>query len=598
VNSGGRRKLLHSNYKKRVWRSSLACVLAALPAIHAFAQQTPVTTPTRDDLDPVPEQKAVAKPRVQIDDEVERSPCALDDPAYANIKLKLNSVTFNKLGPVPASVLTETYQQYVGTEQSINIVCKIRDSAATKLRALGYVAAVEVPAQQIENGIVSFEVLYAKVTSVRVVGKPGRNEGQFEAYLSKLANGELFNRYKAERYLLLARDIPGYEVRLALKPAGTGAGEMIAEVTLERTPFTLDFSAQNLGASSTGRIAGQLRATFNGLTGMGDRTTISYYSTADFQEQHIFQGGHEFLVGGNGLRIGLRGTYALTKPDLGAAIPDVKAKTLFFNAEASYPFVRRQAYSLRGAAGIDVINQRVAFSGAPLSEDKVRVAYLRLDTEALDLSGQGPKDSVGWRFSGSIEARKGLDILGASIACTKNLIVCAAPGFTPPSLPDGNPTASVFRASANIDIRPIHKITVGITPRFQASSSPVFAFEQFSLGNYTIGRGFDPGAIVGDKGVGFQTEIRLDSFRLSPKSVFDIQPYAFTDNAWVSDKGAGLGKSQRLSSFGGGIRSVIAGRARVDLSVAVPRTILPGETKRRPARFLASISTTLLPWKN
>ena len=598
MNGVGLGGLVHTCSTRKVWQSSLASVLALLPLSPAIAQQAPITTPTREDLDPVPERRTSSKPRVQIDDQVERSPCALDDPAYAKIKLKLSSVTFNKLGPVAASELTEAYQDYVGTEQGINVVCRIRDAAATKLRAMGYVAAVEVPAQEIENGAVNFEVLYAKVTSVRVVGRSGRNEGQFEAYLSKLADGELFNRYKAERHLLLARDIPGYEVRLALKPAGTGAGEMIAEVTLKRTPFTLDFSAQNLGAPSTGRFAGQLRATFNGLTGMGDRTTLSYYSTADFAEQHILQGSHEYMIGGNGLRFAVRGTYAWTKPDLGAAIPDVSAKTLFFNAEASYPFVRRQALSLKGAAGIDLVNQRVSFSGAPLSEDRVRVAYLRLDTEALDLRGQGPKGSIGWRFDGSIEFRKGLNILSASLNCAQNLARCAAPGFTAPSLPDGNPIATVLRASATLDIRPLHKVTVGISPRAQTSSSPVFAFEQFSIGNYTVGRGFDPGAVVGDKGAGFQTEVRLDAFRLSPKSPFDIQPYAFTDSAWVWDKASAVRKPRRVSSFGGGIRSVIAGRARIDLSVAVPRTLLPGETKRRPARFLASISTALLPWKN
>jgi hemolysin activation/secretion protein len=597
MNGTGCGKLFHKGCKSIVWRSSLASVLALLPATHAYAQAS-VGAPTREDLDPVPEQQTAAKPRVRIEDEVERSPCALDDPAYVNIKLKLSSVTFNKLGPVPASALAESYSQYVGTEQGINIVCRIRDAAATKLRAMGYVAAVEVPAQQIDNGSVNFEVLYAKVTSVRVVGQPGRNEGQFEAYLAKLADGELFNRYKAERHLLLARDIPGYEVRLALKPAGTGAGEMIAEVTLKRTPFTLDFSAQNLGSSSTGRIAGQVRATFNGLTGMGDRTSVSYYSTADFAEQHILSGNHEFMIGGNGLRFGLRATHAWTKPDLGPAVPDVSAKTLFLNAEASYPFVRRQAYSFRGAVGLDLVNQRVSFSGAPLSQDRVRVAYLRLDAEALDLKGVGPRGSVGWRFSGALEARKGLDILGASIDCTRNLTVCAAPGFTPPSLPDGKPTATVFRASANLDLRPIHKITLGIAPRAQTSSSPVFAFEQFSVGNYTVGRGFDPGAVVGDKGAGLQAEIRLDPFRLSPKSIFDLQPYVFTDNAWVWDKGSALRNPQRVSSLGGGVRSIIGGRARLDMSVALPRTVLAGETKRRSARFLVSISTNLLPWSN
>ena len=36
------------------------------------------------------------------------------------------------------------------------------------------------------------------------------------AYLSELTKRPLFNRYEAERYLLLASDLPGYTVRLTL----------------------------------------------------------------------------------------------------------------------------------------------------------------------------------------------------------------------------------------------------------------------------------------------------------------------------------------------------------------------------------------------
>ncbi len=46
----------------------------------------------------------------------------------------------------------------------------------------------------------------------------------------------MFNRFEAERYLLLAGDLPGYDVRLALRSAGRARGEVIGEVTVARTP--------------------------------------------------------------------------------------------------------------------------------------------------------------------------------------------------------------------------------------------------------------------------------------------------------------------------------------------------------------------------
>ena len=582
--------------------TGLAALSSALLVAPVFAQQVPVgqasgAAPTRDELTPVTPQREEVKPRVSVDGGIESAPCALDDPAYADIKVRLTAANFNNLGPVPAAELSSSYSDFLGKELPISTLCRIRDSAATKLRALGYVAAVQVPVQRIENGVVGFEVLFAKVTAVRVIGKGGANERQVEAYLSKLADGQLFNRFRAERYLLLARDIPGYDVRLSLKPAGTGAGDTIAEVTLSRTPVVVDFSGQNFAGPSTGRIGGQLRATFNGLTGMGDKTTISVYSTSQFSEQQIYQFGHELLIGGDGLKLGGRVTYALTRPDLGPTIPKVSAKTTYANGEISYPFIRSLAYSLRGALGFDYLDQTVDFAASPLSDDKLRVAYVRFDMDAVDLKGRGPEGGVLWRITGSFEGRKGLSVFNASPNCLKALAICGVNGFTPPSLPDGNPTATVFRIGATFELNPLKNVTVSLSPKAQFTGDRVFSFEQFSTGNYTIGRGFDPGAIVGDKGAGAQAEIRINTLRLDPRSNIAFQPYVFSDNAWVSDKGSVFSNPQRLNSAGGGIRIDLGGRARIDMSGAVPLSTLPGEFKRRKPRFLVSISTTLLPWR-
>ena len=44
-------------------------------------------------------------------------------------------------------------------------------------------------------------------------------------------------------------------------------------------------------------------------------------------------------------------------------------------------FVRRQAFTLRGTAGLDFINQNVDFASQPLSTDRLRVGFVRLDAE-------------------------------------------------------------------------------------------------------------------------------------------------------------------------------------------------------------------------
>src|SRR3546814_1181477 len=134
----------------------------------------------------------------------------------------------------------------------------------------------------------------------------------------------------------------------------------------------LDFNVQNFGSKDLGRWGGLLRGQFYGLTGLGDRTTIAVFSTADFEEQQTLQLGHDFRLGSEGLTLSGQFTYSWADPDLGDPRFDVKARTLLATAEASYPFIRTQTQTLRGAFGLDLINQNVRFNALPLHRDHLQ----------------------------------------------------------------------------------------------------------------------------------------------------------------------------------------------------------------------------------
>ena len=233
------------------------------------------------------------------------------------------------------------------------------------LRDAGYIAAVQVPEQKIESGIVRFQVLMAHLTQVRVRGEASGAETALAAYLGRLTREPLFNRFEAERYLLLASDLPGYTVRLTLRPAGTGPGDVIGDVTVQRLPAYVDFIVQNGGSKSLGRWGGLLRGQLFGLTGLGDRTSLSLYSTSDFHEQQTVQVAHDMRIGPEGLSLAGAFTYAWARPTVPNA--HVLAKTLLGTVEVGYPFVRRQSETVRGSIGMDVVNQDVWLDQAQLS---------------------------------------------------------------------------------------------------------------------------------------------------------------------------------------------------------------------------------------
>ena len=587
-------------------RAIVACGLLPVAAMFgapgsAAAQPVPPPPPpTREEVTR-PEPRPVEPPRTRLEVEggIERAPCFLQNPEYSAIRFTLRDVVFEGLQGVGPEALRGSFESLVGREQPVSVICDIRDRAATQLRRAGYIASVEVPEQRIADGTVRFRVLMAKLVQVRVRGNATGAERTIAGYLNRLTGQPVFNRFEAERYLLLASDIPGYQVRLTLRPAGTVPGEVIGDVAVLRTAAYVDANVQNYGSHELGRWGGLLRGQLYGLTGLGDRTTLGVFTTSDFEEQQTLTFGHDFRIGSEGLAVAGNFTYAWARPSIDDG-GDFRSRTLFTTLEVGYPFIRRQAHTLRGSLGFDYINQDVELDDLDLTRDRIRVAWARLAGDALSTDFSRPGFSYvepRWRVSGLLELRKGLDIFGATDDCGPAGGDCLGPGEVPPSRIEGDATAAVLRGSAYGEFRPIPKFTLALGARGQWTERPLLTFEEFSAGNYTVGRGYDPGTLLEDRGIGIQGEVRIGSiFPRSPKHV-GVEAYGFWDYAQIRNRDRLFvdESSRHLNSVGGGARFAF-NRFFLDAAVAVPLTHV-GLLDRKPdPRVLISLTTRLWPW--
>ena len=578
------------------WGMALLALSGVTGSTMAWGQNAPGNPPTREELDRAgqvaPDVRGPS--RLTVDGGVERAPCPLADPQYATLKIRITNVDFRGLKVVTPDMLADSWRDLAGREMPVASLCEIRDRAATALRQMGYLAAVQVPPQRIgADGNVTFDVLMAKLVGVQVRGDAGNSEKLIAATLDALKAQPVFNVREAERSLLLARDLPGYDVRLSLRPAGTAPGEVIGDVAITREQVRLDVNIQNWGSHSVGRWGALARVQLNDITGMGDTTAISLFNTLQTREQTVLQVEHSMALNADGLRLGGEFTYAWSKPDIGAP---VKSRTLIASANLSYPLIRQQARTLVATGGLDIVDQHVDFGPAQLSRDRLRVLFARLDGQWIDPASLNSTtgftaNEPRWRLGGAVEARHGLSGLGASDSCG-GVLLC-------PSRPEGDASAFVLRASAAGEWRPVPMVTLALSPRGQYSNRPLLAFEEMSAGNYTIGRGYDPGTLTGDSGFGFASEVRLG--RAFPASVRDlaIQPYAFFDAMWMWNKDSGFNglDPQKLSSAGGGVRLTWGNRGRIDFNVAVPLRDVAGLNQRGDVRALLSLTTQLWPWR-
>lgn len=580
-------------------RKALACsagVFALTLPLAAHAQVAP-SVPTREEIQR-PTLPPAAPPGGQIvtaDDSIERAPCPLANPEFADVRVTVRDVQFTPVEGIDTSMLDASWRDKVGQDLPISVVCDIRDRAATMLRARGYLAAVRVPPQTIDGGIIKLDILSARMTRIEVRGNAGANEKLLQRYLSHLDDAPVFNIADAERYLLLARDIPGMDARLTLRP-GTTPGEVVGEVTVSRTPAVFDFNAQNFGSKDVGRWGGIARARVAGLTGMGDLTTVSFYSTPDFDEQNVVQVAHEFRVGGEGLRLGGSYTYAWTRADV-AALP-IKSNTQIISLFAAYPLVLRQARRVTLGGGLDIIDQDIKLGPLPLNRDRIRVFNLRADAAWIDpasIAGRGgySPSEPRWSLGASIEARQGVNFLGASDDCGPTGAACFLPGAIPLTRIEAKPDAFLLRANAQAEWRPTKAFTLAVSPRAQWASDPLVAYEEFSGGNFTVGRGFDPGTVIGDSGVAVSTEARYGSFVPANTKSFAFQPFVFFDAAWVWNKDSSFNglNPQKLYSAGGGVRVAYGDLGRVDMTLAVPLNKGGFLPEKPDPRFLVSFTT-------
>jgi len=119
----------------------------------------------------------------------------------------------------------------------------------------------------------------------------------------------------------------------------------------------------------------------------------------------------------------------------------------------------------------------------------------------------------------------------------------------------------------------------------QLADSPLPSIEEMSLGELTVGRGFEPGSLTGDAGFGFVTEIRYNPPGVEAWWLDSFQVYGFFDYARVYDRGNPTGASEgfeELSSGGFGVRFQVFETIFGDVYYAQPTTRALSTSERKP----------------
>ena len=533
----------------------------------ALAQTQPL-----NNGDPVRALPKAAAPDAGLD--ISRPPIPADTAPDRSPRFVLTRVEFFGGSAHLDAPLEATWVGYRGKSVGLSDLRSIAAGAEAAYAKAGLpFVAVVVPAQPVVGGVVKLQVVEGRISDLTVLAQDPVARRQATTALGVLVNKSPLAIADVETAYEQAREVPGLAVAGALR-RGSQPGGMDLVLDARRTDWRTYANVNNFYAPELGRWGVLVGADYNGASLYGDQSSLQLFSTTT-GDQSTVRVSHLRRLNAMGTTVGGAVLYSTASPK-GVFQPlDLATKATDARFEVTQPVLRRSALSLTLAAALEVEQQQTrVFRTVALTEDTLRIAIVSARGAFKTALGDG---------SGSAEIRKGLDFGGAS-----------RPSDAGISRPDADPQATVFRFSGEARSRAFGPVRLNARLEVQYTDQSLVASEEFAWGELTLGRGFQPGSLTGDRAVGGSVEARTDGWRV-PYGV-KAQPFAFVDVAriWNVDR---FGVPERtVSSFGGGVRFDLINRARLDVTYAVPQQAAQGiGDKKPPAMLLVNLTLGLDP---
>ncbi|HJW39831.1 MAG TPA: ShlB/FhaC/HecB family hemolysin secretion/activation protein [Rhizomicrobium sp.] len=519
-----------NNNNSGLGRLASFVAVALTLALPAHAQVLPgAVQPGRDRQGPV------APPPPDFDFSIVTPHRSAVPRAVDEVHFKLTDIKIVGAVTIPASQFHSFYAGLLGKDVTLGDILDVADKIEAVYRARGYLLVrAYVPPQRVSDGVFTINVVEGYLGGVTVQGGDRSTQRDIRAYLKSATATRPPTLDMLERGLLLTNDIPGVEASGILRPSPDKPGASDLVVDIVQTPITGGIAVDDRGSRFSGIWTVQGDVEFNSLFG-ADQLAATVTSSPDSLEQIAGTLRYRRAIGNDGLVGTLVGTYTHGEPGSTLSAFHVLTDSWAVGARLTYPLIRSRAETLILDGGFTAQDARVDVAG-PVSHDQWRV---------LDLGGSYQRAGIlgGGVWTSTFDVAQGLPILGAT--------------------PDGAPTLS--RLGGHTDFTKLTGTTRLIEPLGGDFSTALnlqgqFAFdrlitgEQVAFGGTQIGRGYDPGAITGDHGLGGSAELRYD-FRFADSWLKALQPYVYADAAetWYIHHTLSL-PDQNIVSVGGGVR--------------------------------------------
>jgi hemolysin activation/secretion protein len=444
-----------------------------------------------------------------------------------------------------------------GDEMTLGILTLYANEVTASYAEKGFfLARAFIPAQEIQNGMVTLQVVEGKLGDVQVIGNESNPAEQFVQRMNPLREEEVLSESALERVLLELNSLLGVQVRSVLRPGELpGTSDLVLQVT-ETRPYTVSMDVDNFGSRFTGPVRVGTTATVGNLFKLGDQLSVRIVESNFGQD--YFQPSFLFPVSDRGTTV--KASFTHSEHALGQSLESLRAggKSQIVSLELKHPLQRSRSSQLFVKGGVEARKYTNEQLGANTSDDRLINVYL----------------GVGGNFSDSYKGRTFFDLQGKS-------------GFGESdneenlnSRTNGRGNVTVFSSSlvryqnASLLDKDIPGFFI-MKAAGQFAAARVLSPDQTSIGGFGSVRGFPLSEFSGDHGYTFSFEynysipLKLPLYTSWPKKDISATLLGFIDHGKVFVEDAEPGEDhQAITGAGLGLKINMPAKNATSLSTS------------------------------
>ncbi|MGJ3258542.1 MAG: ShlB/FhaC/HecB family hemolysin secretion/activation protein [Rhodospirillales bacterium] len=468
----------------------------------------------------------------------------------------LSAVTFIGNTVYRSADFTKFYEQLLAREISTEDVRKIASDVTGFYRENGYfLSRAVVETQNLEFGVLTIRVIEGKITEVKLEAETAEQKNMLRPYGDKITDdARPANVNTVERYLLLMNDLPGIDARGQVRRVDDDKGIYALDVSVTKKPVSAFFNIDNRGTRSIGRDQAYVSATANGwLTGR-DSTRMGVFTIPSSPNELAYvELAQQWALGTEGTTVSVSGSYSTI--DAGAAEEDndLNSQSTRAGIGISHPIVRGRAENLNLHGRLDASRQKQFDFGVYDFEDRLQV--LRGGLEGYY------EDGMKGANYGTLWISRGLGLDDSDRLAPQRSRSGGRPVFT--------------KIYARADRRQLLSDywAVKVSVAGQVADQRLLSNEEFSLGGYLYGRGYDAGEISGTHGAAGSVELQFGD-NLDNDWLSSYQFYGFYDGGvvWETAENGYASDHESLTSAGVGVRAGLGESFITGVELATPLT--------------------------